>query len=116
MRSRRPDASWASAVTVELGRPSPTVSRVTWGRWAAASRGPARAKASAASASRARSECRRAGLPAGAPRCRITRARCLLHEGDLVDLAQRGDAGEHLLERGVAQERHALLARGLLDL
>src|SRR5205814_5591008 len=36
-------------------------------------------------------------------------------ERDLVDLAQRRDALQHLLHRGLAQESHAFIARGLLD-
>src|SRR5262245_23537802 len=47
---------------------------------------------------------------------RRTESSGLLNKGDLVDLPQRRDAGEHLLEGGLAQEGHALLARGLLDL
>src|SRR4029079_19329060 len=38
------------------------------------------------------------------------------NEGHLVDLAQRGQAREDLLQGAVAQEGHALLARHLLDL
>src|SRR4029078_5121391 len=37
-------------------------------------------------------------------------------EGHLVDFAQRRLAGEHLLDRGLAQGPHALFARRPLDL
>src|SRR5207249_2484511 len=40
----------------------------------------------------------------------------LLDERDLVDLAEGGDAREHLLEGGIAEHGHALLAGRLLDL
>src|SRR5215813_3781908 len=39
-----------------------------------------------------------------------------LNERHLVDLPERRGPREDLLERGVAEEGHALLARGLLDL
>src|SRR4029450_6059553 len=121
MSSSRPEASCASAVTVELGRPSPTVSRVTCGRWAAAFRGPEAATAAARNARcrPARCELRLVWPSDGVPGCLFGLESTnpqLLHEGDLVDLTQRRDAREHLLERRVAQERHAFLARGLLDL
>src|SRR4051812_2315803 len=39
-----------------------------------------------------------------------------IDEGDLVDLAQGGDAFEHFLQRRLAQEDHALLLGDALDL
>src|SRR4030042_5638326 len=80
----------------------------------ACTRPPRLAATSACTAQRSPGSARQS--PPGWRALQNSRPDPLLDEGDLVDLAQRGDAGEDLLEGGVAEEGHALLAGGLLYL